>query len=173
MEPIIEVSSFIVKGSVWESKQGREIIEKEIGETLRIWDVNVGLNIKLNEPSTLSNGQPNKKLTKADLTEFAQDLKASELNIVVIFTNKSITISRAFTEPSLVKENKPVIIVGKKVFDKPGTFRDLAHELGHVFLRFPGHEGGPEDLMALGKGPNLGDNVSQKQKEKAKKYPNN
>jgi len=63
--------------------------------------------------------------------------------------------------------------MGRKVYDRPGTMRDLAHEIGHVLLKDPGHSGGLSDLMNIVRTPNNGDFIRPEQKTKVLKYPNN
>jgi hypothetical protein len=168
---IIKVRIIIEKGSVWNNDKGKQLIKEEIVEARRIWFANVGVKLHIPDRFTEAEGNPDAAITKDDIVKYATTYGAKAEEIVVIFRNKSVRISRAWTEPELVKSNTPVIIVGKEVFDKAGTKRDLAHELGHVLLRDEQHTNGTNDLMNITWAPNNGDDVRPEQVEKAKKYP--
>ncbi|MFQ5568271.1 MAG: hypothetical protein ACE5G0_01265 [Rhodothermales bacterium] len=167
----IAVRVYIVKGSIWESVAGQDLIRKEVVEARRIWFANVGVKLSIKPKYTLIEAEAD-ALAKEDITRYAATLQAGKRNIVVVFTNKSWKISRAWTEEPLVEANTPVIIVGRQVYDKPGTHRDLAHELGHVLLRDPAHSPGINDLMNITWAPENGEVVTAVQKRKALTYPN-
>ena len=65
--------------------------------------------------------------------------------IVVVFADNAKDVDfpgakpRAFTNASLALTSTPIIIATTRLITKPGTKRDLAHELGHVLLRSGGH----------------------------------
>jgi hypothetical protein len=170
---VIKVRIIIEKGSVWNNDKGKQLIKEEIVEARRIWFADAGVKLHIPDRFTEVEGNPDAAITKDDIVKYAKTYGAKAEEIIVIFRNKSVRISRAWTEPELVKSNTPIIIVGKKVFDKAGTKRDLAHELGHVLLRDEQHTNGPKDLMNITWAPDNGDYVRPEQVEMAKKYPNN
>jgi len=136
-EPI-RVRIFIEKGSVWDSPKGRELIKQETAEAHRIWVGKVGLNLDFDPKISFTSLRVSTgSLLKEDIQRYAVTHKADVRNIVVVYTNSSYP--RGYADDSLVKANTPVILVGKQVYDKPGTKRMFAHELGHVLLRDPDH----------------------------------
>lgn len=168
---IIPIKTVIEKGSVWDSPKGRELITEEIDEARRIWFANAGVKVHFLKNFIIAQGDPNKPITTQDIKNYAITHHADKNMIVVVFRNKSVEESRAWTEPSLVNENTPVIIVGSGVFNNPGTKRDLAHELGHVLLRSEKHSTGINDLMNVTWGSTIGDKLSEDEIKKANKYP--
>lgn len=171
-EGIIKVSLYIEKGSVWDKPAGRALIAEKVNETRRIWFANGGVKLSIiAEKATVFAGAPDAPLTPEDIARYATMHKASAREIVVVFRNASVGRSRAWTEPSLVKANTPVIIIGQAVLERPGTKRDLAHELGHVLLRDETHPSGSKALMNITWAPNNGDQLSPAEKEKAQRYP--
>lgn len=164
---VVNVHIYVEQGSVWNSPQGNQTIAQEKVQALLIWK-STSVKINLSPGVKALQGNPN-QLTLRDMQNYAVTLKATARNIVVVFTNKSVSISRAWTEESLVKANTPVIMIGKEVLQDPGTYRDLAHELGHVLLRDKAHATGSSNLMNIG--ANVGEELSEDQKKKAQAYP--
>ena len=168
---VIRVRIIIEKGSVWESEAGKRQIQQAANEARRIWFAGVGVPLHLPQNYTTIPGSSDNELTEQDIKSYATTHKAAARDIVVIMRNKSFSRSRAWTESALVASDTPVIIIGRQVFDKPGTNRDLAHELGHVLLRDETHSPGYNDLMNITHAPNNGDTIRTEQADKAKKYP--
>jgi hypothetical protein len=169
---IIKVRLYIEQGSVWDKPEGRTLIGQKVIEARRVWFANGGVKLSINAESvTVFAGAPDTPLTPQDIARYATLHKASAREIVVVFRNASVNTSRAWTEASLVQADTPVIIIGKQVLERPGTKRDLAHELGHVLLRDATHATGMSALMNITWAPDNGDQLSAAEKEKAQRYP--
>ncbi len=180
---VIKISIYIVKGSAWDSSKGRELIRRKIVEARRIWFSNAG--VKLSFSNIFATIQGKSKITdypsgtSDEVKNLAELYKAGLRNIIIVFLDvistpdviAGIAIDarpRAYVDKYLVKENRPVILVSSKVLAKPGTERDLAHELGHILLRDPDHESSWSNLMNIGS--NIGDKLTQGQMAKARGY---
>lgn len=178
-EPI-RVRIFIEKGSVWDSPKGRELIKQEIKEAYRIWVGKAQVKLKYEPKIDFTPLKASaRSLVTEDVQRYAVTHKAKARDIVAVFTDSPSP--RGYADDSLVKANTPVILIGREVYDKPGTKRDLAHELGHVILRDPGHvyydvKGWDPSEWTYGDNimnqkVDCGDRLNSEQKKTARKYP--
>ena len=180
-DPVINVNTYVVQGSVWDGPAGTLKIQDQIQEATKICP-GAGVNIVYNSSITKIYGDPDKE-SKSIRENWAKTLNASERNIVLVFSNKAKVLggynNRAYTEASLVKANTntPVMVIGARPYSEPGTKRDVAHETGHVLFR-SGEEvnrgawevltGTSGNLMNQGK--DISNILTQEQKDKAKEY---
>ena len=184
-QPTIGATVIIIKGSVWDSDKGKKLVEEQISEANRIWSKE-GINLHIPSNFTIADGDPKSNVTNGPTSitaRYAKTYDAKADNIIVVFKTKNMEFhdpfsgkdleDRGWTEPSLVKNDTPVIVIGKEAFGNPGTKRDLAHELCHVLLRQENDYTYGREALLMRQGANIGDLVPWYDVKKAKKYPNN
>ena len=169
----------IVKGSSWDTDpKGRQLIRQHVIESRRIWFAGARVKVSIKPAVQVIEGKlkysGNRRSIPPDLAALAAKHGAAARNILCVFTDEVLfdrVSQRGYVHALLVQKDTPVVLISKQVLAKPGTKRTLAHELGHVLLRNPGHEDGRNNLMCWYGGANLGAQLTDPQKESARKYP--
>src|SRR5262249_17538720 len=85
-EPVVAARLLIVRGSAWDTPRGREEIEVQAREALRIWRDGVGLPLSIAPVGPAVEGD----LRVRDLGALALRYNSSERDIVCLFTDEVV-----------------------------------------------------------------------------------
>ncbi len=178
----ITLRPVIVKGSAWDNEDGRKLIQAQIDRAKKKW-AKQGIQLDALPVETLPPGQASLTYTtySEGIKALAKDLHANAREIPVVFTDTIIpwwlprlfgAHPRGWTEPSLVKDNAPVILISSEAKRNPGARRDLTHELAHVLLRDPDDRDEPNGQILNQGEKGTDDFLDNKQKRKLNAYFN-